>query len=124
MRVASFLLPKVTVGFAGNSSTSRRTAQATAQRLLQISRGHWVIDDSCQYIIDRNYDEDRSRSRSRTGHGPENISGLRRFAVGLIESKALRSVAQTMRQFNRNMRLLFDHLLIIENCHGASGSHA
>ena len=98
MRVASFLLPKVTVGFAGNSGTSRRTAQATAQRLLQISRGHWVIDDSCQYIIVWNYDEDRSRSRSRRGHGPENISGLRRrFAVGLIESKPVRSVAQTKR---------------------------
>ena len=44
-----FLLPKVTVGFAGDSSTSRPSAQATAQRLLQINRGHWVIESSCQH---------------------------------------------------------------------------
>jgi len=101
-----FLLPKVTVGFAGDSSTSRPSAQATAQRLLQINRGHWVIESSCHYIIDWNYDEDRSRIRS--GYGLENISRLRRFAVGLIKSKPVRSVAQTMRQLNRNMRLIFD----------------
>ncbi len=32
---------------------------------------------SCHYMIDWNYDEDRSRIR--TGYGPENITRLRRF---------------------------------------------
>ena len=36
------------------------------------------------YIIDWNYDEDRSRIR--TGFGPENITRLRRFAVGILKS--------------------------------------
>jgi hypothetical protein len=49
---------------------------------------------------------------------------LRRFAVGLIKSKPVRSVAQTMRQLNRNMRLIFDSLLMAENSPRASGSHA
>ncbi len=36
----------------------------------------------CHYVIDWNFDEDRSRIR--TGHGPENVSRLRRFAVGIL----------------------------------------
>jgi len=45
---------------------------------------------------DWNYDEDRSRIRN--GYGPENISRLRRFAIGVIKSKGVSSVAQKMRQ--------------------------
>jgi predicted transposase YbfD/YdcC len=37
------------------------------------------------YIIDWNYDEDRSRIR--TGHGPENITRLRRFAISIIKGR-------------------------------------
>ena len=42
------------------------------------NRGHWSIENGCHYTIDRNFDEERSRIR--TGHGPENVSRLRRFA--------------------------------------------
>ena len=77
------------------------------------NRGHWSIENSCHYIIDWNYDEDRSRIR--TGYGPENITRLRRFAVGIIKSKGVRSVAQKMRQFARNVRSVFDYLRMTEN---------
>ena len=93
--------------------TSRTPGQADAQRLLAINRGHWVIENSCHYVLDWNYDEDRSRIR--TGYGPENISRLRRFAISVIKSRKVRSVAQTMRQLNRNMRLLFDYLHMTKN---------
>jgi hypothetical protein len=49
---------------------------------------------------------------------------LARFAVGLIKSKPVRSVAQTMRQLNRNMRLLFEYLLMRENSRRTSAPHA
>jgi predicted transposase YbfD/YdcC len=93
--------------------TSRTPAQADAQRLLEINRGHWSIENSCHYILDWNYDEDRCRIR--TGYGPENITRLRRFAIGLIKSKGVRSVAQTMRQLNKNNRLVFDYLRMTNN---------
>jgi predicted transposase YbfD/YdcC len=93
--------------------TSRTPAQADARRLLEINRGHWTIENSCHYILDWNYDEDRCRIR--TGHGPENITGLRRFAIGVIKSKGVRSVAQTMRQLNKNTRLVFDYLRLSAN---------
>ncbi|MGC1954818.1 MAG: ISAs1 family transposase, partial [Gammaproteobacteria bacterium] len=74
--------------------------------MLQDNRGHWSIENSCHYIIDWNYDEDRSRIRTR--HGPENMTRLRRFAVGLIKSKGVRSVAQKMRELNWNIRWVLD----------------
>ncbi|MHB1815315.1 MAG: hypothetical protein ACYCUE_10915 [Steroidobacteraceae bacterium] len=67
----------------------------------------------CHYIIDWNYDEDRGRIR--TGHGPENITRLRRFAVALILCKPGRRAAETMRRLNRNVRTVFDYLLMSEN---------
>ena len=93
--------------------TSRPPGQADARRLLAVNRGHWTIENSCHYIIDWNYDEDRSRIR--TGHGPENITRLRRFAIGVIKSKGVRSVAQKMRELTRNVRLVFDYLRMTKN---------
>jgi predicted transposase YbfD/YdcC len=93
--------------------TSRPPHQANPQRLLQVNRGHWTIENSCHYILDWNYDEDRSRIR--TGYGPENITRLRRFAIGIIKSKGVRSVAQKMRELTRNVRLVFDYLRMTKN---------
>jgi predicted transposase YbfD/YdcC len=93
--------------------TSRTPEQADPQRVLKVNRGHWTIENSCHYIIDWNYDEDRSRIR--TGYGPENITRLRRFAVGVIKSKGVRSVAQKMRQLTFNTRLVFDYLRMTGN---------
>ena len=72
--------------------TSRPPSQADARRLLEINRGHWSIENSCHYILDWNYDEDRCRIR--TGYGPENVTRLRRFAISVIKSKGVQSVAQ------------------------------
>ncbi|MFC1837031.1 ISAs1 family transposase, partial [Thermodesulfobacteriota bacterium] len=74
--------------------TSRPTEQADPQRVLATNRGHWAIENSCHYIIDWNFDEDRGRIRS--GYGPENITRLRRFAISIIKLKGPRSVAQKM----------------------------
>jgi len=93
--------------------TSRTPEQADPQRVLKVNRGHWTIENSCHYILDWNYDEDRSRIR--TGHGPENITRLRRFAIGVIKSRGARSVAQKMRQLTRQVRGVFDYLRMSAN---------
>ena len=93
--------------------TSRTAEQADPERVLNVNRGHWTNENSCHYILDWNYDEDRSRIR--TGHGPENITRLRRFAIGVIKSKGVRSVAQKMRELTRNVRLVFDYLRMTTN---------
>ena len=93
--------------------TRRPPQQAHPQRVLKINRGQWSIENSCHYVLEWNFDEDRSRIR--TGHGPENITRLRRFAIGVIKSKGAGSVAQKMRQLTRHVRLLFDYLRMTEN---------
>ncbi len=105
---------KVTREFA-LGVTSRTPEQASPQRILKVNRDHWTIENRCHYMIDWNFDEDRSRIR--TGHGPENISRLRRFAVGVIQfiSDGKSSVSQKMQQLNRNTRLVFDYLRMTSN---------
>lgn len=93
--------------------TSRTREQADAQRILKTNRDHWSIENSCHYIIDWNYDEDRGRIR--TGYGPENITRLRRFAVGILKSRGVSNVAQKLRQLQRNTRMVFDYLRMTEN---------
>lgn len=77
------------------------------------SPDHGRIENSRHYIIDWNYDEDRSRICK--GHGPENMTRLRRFAVGLIKSKEVRSVALKMHELTLNSRLVFDYLKMTRN---------
>lgn len=93
--------------------TSKKPELATPSQVLQDNRKHWSIENSCHYVIDWNYDEDRSRIR--TGHGPENITRLRRFAVSIIKSKEVKNIAQKMRQLNKNVRLVFDYLKMTKN---------
>lgn len=99
--------------------TSQTPDQADADSILKINRGHWCIENSCHYIIDWNYDEDRSQIR--TGHGPENVSRLRRFAVGLLKSKGVKSVAQKMRQLTMNVRAVLDYLRMTNNTRSLRG---
>lgn len=93
--------------------TSRTPDQAAPKRVLEINRGHWCIENSCHYILDWNFDEDRSRIHK--GYGPENMTRLRRFAISLIKSKGARSVAQKMRQLALNVRTVFDYLRMTKN---------
>lgn len=94
--------------------TSRTPQEAPPQRVLAVNRGHWGIE-SVHYIIDWNYDEDRSTIR--TGHGPANITRLRRLAVGILKSfqKPSQSIAQMMRHLSFRTRLVFDYLRMTKN---------
>ena len=94
--------------------TSRTPQQASPKRVLAVNRGHWSIE-SVHYIIDWNYDEDRSQIR--TGFGPENITRLRRFAIGILKSfqKPAQSIAAMMRKLAFNTRLVFDYLRMTHN---------
>ena len=89
--------------------TSRPPEQADPKRVLATNRGHWAVE-SFHYMLDWNFNEDRSRIRA--GHGPENVTRLRRFAIGVLKGygSAKTSIAEKMRRLNRNTRLVFDYL--------------
>ncbi len=93
--------------------TSKTPDLATPEDVLKDNRGHWSIENSCHYIIDWNYDEDRSRIAK--GYGPENMTRLRRFAVGLFKSKGIKNVAQKIRQMQMNRRIVLDYMKMTKN---------
>jgi len=92
--------------------TSRTEDEATPQTILHKVRGHWSVEVS-HYIIDWVFDEDRSTIR--TGFGPENMTRLRRFAIGLIRSKGAKGISKKMRKLNKNTRAVLDYLKITSN---------
>jgi len=98
--------------------TSKPPDRASPEQVLKDNRCHWTIENSCHYILDWNYDEDRSRIR--TGYGPENMTRLRRLAIGLIKAKGAKNVAQKTRQLNKDTRLVFDYLKMTLNTCGGS----
>jgi hypothetical protein len=98
--------------------TSKKPDLASAEDVLKDNRGHWCIENSCHYIVDWNYDEDRSRITK--GYGPENMTRLRRFAVGLLKSKGIKNVAQKMRQIVMSPRIILDYMKMTKNSCSAS----
>ena len=66
-------------------------------------------------MLEWNFDEDRSRIR--TGHGPENMTRLRRFAIGVLKSKQKRyeTVREQMLRLNRMPRVVLDYLKLTGN---------
>jgi hypothetical protein len=109
-RAANWLHVGDTKGFrrTGKGYSAKTHPPKNAQKVLTTNRGHWSIENSCHYILDWNYDEDRRRISA--GYGPENITRLRRFAIGLIKSRGVHSVAQKMRQLTRSVRMVLDYL--------------
>ena len=102
--------------------TSQTPEQACPIQVLATNRRHWAIENSCHYVIDWNFNEDRSRISK--GFGPQNVTRLRRFAVGVIKGfiTGKTSVAEKMRQLHRNTRLVFEYLRMTENSIRASAS--
>jgi predicted transposase YbfD/YdcC len=94
--------------------TSRTQDDASPQRVLAVNRGHWIIE-SVHHIIDWNYDEDRSRIH--IGNGPQNITRLRRFAIGILKSiqKHSQTIAELMRDLSFRTRRVFDLLRMTKN---------
>ena len=94
--------------------TSHTPHTADAQSLLRINRGHWTIENSLHRILDDPGTWNEDKSRIRTGHGPQNMTRLRRFAIAVIKTHA-KPVAATMRKLHRTPRLLLDYLKMTAN---------
>jgi predicted transposase YbfD/YdcC len=64
--------------------TSLSAERATPERLLELVRGHWAIENRSHWVRDVTYDEDRSQVRS--GSIPQVMAALRNTAIGLLRS--------------------------------------
>jgi len=66
------------------------------KRLARAVRGHWGIENSCQWVLDLIYREDESRIREKTLR--ENFAWLNRFSLSLLKQHPSRdSIAMKRR---------------------------
>lgn len=94
--------------------TSHTPDTADAETLLRINRGHWRIENSVHRILDERNAFNEDDSRIRSGHGPENMTRLRRFAIGVIKMHG-KPVSATLRKLHRTPRLVLDYLKMTAN---------
>ncbi len=55
----------------------------TAERLGEVARAHWGVENGLHWVLDVTMNEDQARNRM--DHGPENLALLRRLALNLAK---------------------------------------
>jgi predicted transposase YbfD/YdcC len=77
--------------------TSLRKERASAEMLLKLVRGHWVIENKSHWVRDVTMDEDRSQVRK--GNIPEVMAALRNTVIGLLRKAGEEKIAAACRKF-------------------------
>jgi len=77
--------------------TSLNQKKASAQRLLELNRGHWEIENRIHWVRDVTYDEDRCRIR--TDNGPRVMATIRNLAIGIARMMGFRYIPDANRTF-------------------------
>ena len=75
--------------------TSLPAEEANVQRLLEIRRGHWRIENSLHYVKDVTLGEDRSLIH--VGQGGAILSALRSTVVSLLHRAGQQRIAAALR---------------------------
>lgn len=76
--------------------TSLSPERATPERLLELGRGHWAMENKSHWVRDVTFAEDRSQVRS--GRLPQVMAALRNTAIGLLRLAGYRNIAKAGRQ--------------------------
>ena len=77
--------------------TSLSPEQATPERLLELWRGHWGIENRLHWVRDVTFGEDRCRVRS--GAAPQVLAALRNLVSGLLRLAGQRNIAAALRHY-------------------------
>jgi predicted transposase YbfD/YdcC len=80
--------------------TSLTREEASPRRLLQLSRGHWGIENRLHWVRDVTFDEDRSRVR--TGAGAQVMASIRNLVISLLRIAGARYIAPALRHCARS----------------------
>jgi hypothetical protein len=65
--------------------TSLTAAEASPERLLELSRGHWAIENRLHYVRDVTFNEDRCRVRSSA----RALAAIRNLVLHLIRVRGM-----------------------------------
>lgn len=79
--------------------TSLSPRQAAPERLLELTRAHWTIENRLHYVRDVTFDEDRCRIRK--GAGAQVMASLRNLAISLLRMAGARYIAPALRACSR-----------------------
>jgi len=78
--------------------TDLTARQASPQRLGQLARSQWVIENRLHFVRDTTFTEDASKIR--TGHGPDNMATLRSFAINQLRAAGHPNIAAGLREMS------------------------
>src|SRR5256885_3738553 len=76
--------------------TSLNPERGTPERLLDLVRGHWQIENKSHWVRDVTFDEDRSQVRC--GNIPQVMAALRNTAIGLLRWAGHTNIAAACRR--------------------------
>lgn len=110
-KLKSLICIKSTRHEKGKTSVENRyyisSLEEDAERLGEVIRLHWGIENKLHWHLDVNFNEDRSKVRA--GNGPENFSLLKRSVLNLIKmdttEKASIALKRKMAGWDPNYRL-------------------
>jgi len=71
--------------------------EADPERLLELNRGHWEIENRVHYVRDVSFDEDRSRVRA--GSGPRLMASIRNLVISILRLLGFRYIPEGTRYF-------------------------
>lgn len=77
--------------------TTLSPAKASPERLLELNRGHWSVENRLHYVRDVSFGEDRSHLR--TGPAPQILAAFRNLVIALIHRFGSSHIAATRRHF-------------------------
>jgi len=79
--------------------TSISREKAGDERLLELIRGHWSIENSSHYVRDVTFGEDRSQIR--TGAAPRVFATMRNLAIAILRLNGVKNIAKELRNLIR-----------------------
>jgi predicted transposase YbfD/YdcC len=80
-----------------------------AEEFARLKRLYWHIENKLHYRKDFVFDEDRSTIRTK--FGPQNMSSLRNFAIGLLTCLGINNVKRCVENLQHNPMALVQESL-------------
>jgi hypothetical protein len=80
--------------------TSLKPEQADARKLLELTRGHWGIENRLHYVRDVTLGEDSCRVRK--GSAPQVLAAVRNAVIHLLAGVEASSFAAAIRRLNNH----------------------
>jgi len=80
--------------------TSLSPEEADAERLLEINRSHWGIENKLHHVRDTTFNEDRSRVRNKAK--AQTLAAFRNTAITLIRRSGFSNIAEGADVFAEN----------------------